>query len=709
MYRTDLLTPLLDHISRVTRAPAYSGDYSSAARRDIGYRVLADHARMLTVCLADGILPDDNHKLRNVLRRAQTIARTAFHCESNLLAELSYKVVESLGQFYPELARNHKKVLAVLDFEEFNYQRNLERGDTYLNKFRTEYPELKTDSVSVFDSFSYYESLKCLEKELSDGDRNINGKLAFKLYESHGMEEGDVVNIASIANYSFDPQLFQEYLIEQKMKSKYTTALLQSNAESVLKLGDHFPPTNDAHKYNYTRSAAGHYTFPDIQSDVVTIVSGQGHADRLEAGARGAILTADTNFYCEAGGQVGDRGRMRSDGGSFAVEDTRREGRHVLHVGRVTEGVIRVRDQVTLRVDREHRLGCMANHTATHLLNSALNTLLPVTAQRSSFVCADYLKFDAAVFSVTCDDAMVATIEAAVRAAVEAGTAVTRDTVSAAELARHEDLITLPGENYPESVYVVGAAAHREPCCGTHLRNTADIRDFVVAGVRTPGPGLVSLRCLTGAAALAARQLGTETEEEVAELIRDVENLHSISAQQLSKRISDTLKIVSHENFPHLVGNRLKSKLGECQQTVKSHLRSNVKEIGQEAVRRAVSEQNASPYFCHYLELHGADKFNLTNALKLVPKDKPALLLVNIGKELKGKAIVPDDLASAGLTAQGWLEAVMAEAGGRVSAPRGHNPAVNCNLMAATCPRSEEELRNILERATEFAESVMMT
>ena len=88
MFRTDLLTPLLDLISRVTRAPAYTGDYSSAARRDIGYRVLADHARMLTVCLADGILPDDNHKLRNVLRRAQTIARTAFHCESNLLAEL---------------------------------------------------------------------------------------------------------------------------------------------------------------------------------------------------------------------------------------------------------------------------------------------------------------------------------------------------------------------------------------------------------------------------------------------------------------------------------------------------------------------------------------------------------------------------------------------------------------------------------------------
>ena len=97
--------------------------------------------RMLTVCISDGILPEDNHKLRNVLRRSQTISRDIFKTESNLLSDLSMKVVESLGDQFPELKKNHRKVAAVLEFEEENYNRLLDKGSLHMKKIRAEYPD----------------------------------------------------------------------------------------------------------------------------------------------------------------------------------------------------------------------------------------------------------------------------------------------------------------------------------------------------------------------------------------------------------------------------------------------------------------------------------------------------------------------------------------------------------------------------------------
>ena len=104
---------------------------------------------MLTVCISDGILPEDNHKLRNVLRRSQTIVRNTFKTEINLLLELSLKVVDNLGEQFPELKKNHQQVVAVLEFEEDNYSRLLEKGRVSLNKIRSEYPDLDTSTIDV--------------------------------------------------------------------------------------------------------------------------------------------------------------------------------------------------------------------------------------------------------------------------------------------------------------------------------------------------------------------------------------------------------------------------------------------------------------------------------------------------------------------------------------------------------------------------------
>ena len=253
---------------------------------------------MLTVCISDGILPEDNHKLRNVLRRSQTISRNIFKTESNLLSDLSLKVVESLGDQFPELKKNQRKVAAVLEFEEENYNRLLDKGSLYMKKIRAEYPDLDISTINVFDSINYYESLKCLDREVELSNRNIDGKLAFKLYESHGLDESDIENLSVISKCSFDSKQCQEYFSEQKLKSKFTTALMQN--VDVAKIWGSLPDTEDSLMY-------GKYEFPLVTSRIVGL-------PRLETGQSGFIITAETNFYHFY--QAGDRGWITtSDGG----------------------------------------------------------------------------------------------------------------------------------------------------------------------------------------------------------------------------------------------------------------------------------------------------------------------------------------------------------------------------------------------------------
>ena len=150
-----------------------------------------------------------------------------------------------------------------------------------------------------------------------------------------------------------------------------------------------------------------------------------------------------------------------------------------------------IRDEaVTLSLDTDHRLGCMRNHTATHVFNSVLNTILPVTAQRSSLVTAEYLKFDFSVFKDDVDEKMIETIEARINDIIASGAQISRKIVDVSELEGVDNLISLAGENYPAAVSLIsGAGTHTEPCCGTHLLNTGDIGAMVITSLRAPAPG----------------------------------------------------------------------------------------------------------------------------------------------------------------------------------------------------------------------------
>jgi len=711
LYTTDLFITLFSHIALVSGRDGYSGNFSSSNALDLGYRVLADHARMLTVCLADGVIPDHNHKLRNVLRRAQTVCRDVFGVERGLLGELSFKVVETLGEHHSELVKNHQKVLTLLDFEDENMKKILEKGEKFKRKLVKEFPEVAS-SIETLDACNYYEALNCIDKELGE-IKTIDGALAYKLYESCGMQKKDIFKLAGLSQLEFDQEMFDKYFAKQKKLSKLSTALLQNNTEEI-HFGEAIPSTDDQHKYQYERSGRAKYKFPRLKTKILGLNSSGNCCSKLVKGEEGVLLTRETNFYSEAGGQVGDQGTVVGPGGAvFKVEDTQKlpsKSGHIAHVGVVETGEFSVNDDVELEVDEEHRFGCMRNHTATHLLNSVLNDALPITCQRSSYVSSDYLKFDFSVFNVDFDNEMVKRVEEKVQQLIDQEIAVGRQVLSVDYLADIDNLITLPGEIYPSEVSIIDISKHVEPCCGTHLLNTKDVGSFVVTSMKSPGSGIKSIKCITGEKALKSRRMGVEVLEEIISFQGTVERYcEEISAgkmKQILDKIGDMEQKIYQPEFPHTVSVDLSSVLDRYKRQIKVSQRAVQKGAAFEQLKVSISEQEDKQYFCHYITLTGTDKFSLSKAVNLVPKEKPSLIFSKVKGELKAKAVVPKQLVTDSFSAKIWLDVAARRLGAKTSAPKGQDSTVNCN-MAGIKNIEEDVILDILQNLRLFVENTL--
>jgi len=703
VFTTDLLAPLVKQVAGLTGHPPYSGQFGPAARTDTAYRLLADHARMITVCLADGALPDTNAKVRAVLRRAQTVARTGLGTKPGLLAQLSHSVMEILSPHHPTLQENHNRVLAVLEFEEENMTRLLVQGQKFLKKLKSDYPDI-AEKVQPHEAINFYEALKYLEKEVSDGV--IDGAVGFKLYETHGLQKTDIQRLGELANYEFRRSEFVSYLAREKQRSKLSTALQQQDSQQETQFPPDLAATLDMAKYGAVRAEGPtEYTLPRLTTRLMAVSSGGSLVDgELTGPAPAVLVTEQTNFYSQAGGQAGDRGEVRGSNGVFTVTDTRQfPGGLVAHIGQLEPGsVLLPGEQVELSVDMEWRAGCMRAHTATHLLNSALHTLLPATGQRSSSLTCDTLKFDFSVFQTEFDRDMVEKVEREVQKMIDSKTEIQRTQITREDLRQVKNLVLLPGESYPTELFLVNTGQHSEPCCGTHLANTADVITFVVISLRSTSPGVRSAKCLTGPKATKAQECGNEYLAEILNLENELTRLcaenpcNAESLQLIQKKLYALEGRVRRSKIPFLIAEDLRTELVRLKNTVSGELRVLSKESAMNEMMAAVQSQEDQPYFCYYLDLSHSQKFSLSKALKLVSRQKPALLLCRVGRELKGTAVVPRHLVSPRLTARQLLEVAAAGLGGAVTAPRGQDPATHCNMAAVTGQPDQTVMHSIL-------------
>ncbi|OGI40747.1 MAG: alanine--tRNA ligase [Candidatus Muproteobacteria bacterium RBG_16_64_10] len=471
-------------------------------RKSHSLNVVADHIRSAAFLVTDGVLPSNEGRgyvLRRIIRRAirhgnRLGAREAFFYK--LVAPL----VREMGAAYPELARAQAQAEKVLRQEEERFAETLEQG------------------------------LRILDQDIAalTGD-TIAGEVIFKLYDTYGFPVDLTRDVAMERNLKIDMAGF-----EREMEAQRERARAASSFKSVIavNLGERRAAT-DFTGYATTRDEAKVEAIRVGDKDVLAMTAGQ----------EGVLYLDRTPFYAESGGQVGDQGRLTTNGARFAVLDTRKG--HA-HVGRLESGEIRVGARVQCEVDETRRRATACNHSATHLLHAALKTVLGAhVQQKGSLVEPARLRFDFSHFEPL-TPAQTLEIERLVNDEIRANDAV-ETRVMALDDALKSGACALFGEKYESDVRVVGMGVFStELCGGTHVRRTGDIGLFKIVSEGGVAAGVRRIEAITADGALAYLR---ETElrlQAVAELVRGNRDDAARKVEQLLARTRTLEKEIEH-------------------------------------------------------------------------------------------------------------------------------------------------------------------
>src|SRR3954454_1901605 len=521
-YDTDLFTPihswmrnLLGHDPETFQAERFS------------YQVIADHIRALTFLAADGIRPSNEGRgyiFRKILRRAVRHGRLLGRHEP-FLADLSGVVVDSMKAAYPIVEERRAEIYSVIAAEERQFQRTLDAG---VIQFEEALIPL-TSAERVIGRGA---------DPLTEDAPVLPGDVAFRLHDTYGFPIDLTMELASEYGVRVDSAGFDAALAEQRERSRGgRKADLAGQAEMQALYGQIAANSGDTKFLGYETTSA--------QAKVVAILRDGVEYDNLEAvaeaelrapaDAEAEIVLDQTPFYAEGGGQVGDRGELRSGDGNvvFTVTDTQRPVPGlIVHRGRL-HGRVAVGDTLTAEVDAERRERTMRNHTGTHLLHRALrNTVGDQARQAGSLVTPDYLRFDYHGDRALTEDEKHR-IESEVRGVVRDNKTVTPRYMSMADAIK-EGADAFFDEKYGEQVPVVFVDGFsRELCGGTHCSATGQIGGFVITGERSIGSGMRRIEALTGDAADAY------FDNRVALLDRVVQEAGARNADALPERVHD--------------------------------------------------------------------------------------------------------------------------------------------------------------------------
>jgi alanyl-tRNA synthetase len=475
-YDTDTFKALIAASENLTGVAA-------AGEQAASHRVIADHLRSTSFLMADGVLPSNEGRgyvLRRIMRRAMRHAHLLGAAEP-LMHRLVSALVTEMGAAYPELARGQALIEEVLEREETQFRRTLDKG------------------------------LKLLDEatgELAQGGE-LDGEIAFRLYDTYGFPYDLTEDALRARGIGVDRAGFDAAMARQKAAAR--AAWKGSGEAASGEVWFDIAEREGATEFTGYASTSG-------EGRVVAIVKGGAEVERVGAGDEAVVLTNQTPFYGESGGQSGDAGTMSSLAGfSAVVTDTSKPlGRLHAHHVRIEAGEVAVGDTVELKVDAERRDRIRANHSATHLVHAALrNRLGEHVTQRGSLVAEDRLRFDFShPVALTPED--IAAIEAEVNAEIRANEVVGTRLMSP-EDAVEAGALALFGEKYGDEVRVLsmgragtgGRNYSVELCGGTHVRATGDIGVFRIVSESAVSSGVRRIEALTGEAArqwLVARE-----------------------------------------------------------------------------------------------------------------------------------------------------------------------------------------------------------
>jgi alanyl-tRNA synthetase len=486
VYETDLIRPIID-----AAADMLGVSYGKDEETDISLRIISDHIRAVTFIISDGVLPSNEGRgyvLRRVLRRAMRRG-ALLGVDEPFLYRLVRTVVDIMSEGYPELLEREGHVVKVVMAEEERFLRTREAG---------------------------MELLSSLMEELRrEGKGVIPGEDAFKLYDTYGFPIELTVEMAKEEGFSVDEEGFRAAMEEQRRRGKESWVGLK---------------VDDLTPYRRVEADIGPTEFVGYEelstsSEIMAILKKDGESIAMVEvaweGEEVEVFLDRTPFYGEAGGQVGDRGRISSESGDVEVHEARRpvEGL-IAHKGKVVRGHISVGDRVRAEVDEDSRISTARHHTSTHLLHAALRRVLgDHVRQAGSLVAPDRLRFDFTHFQPMTEEE-IRKVEEMVNEAI-LGNHPVETTIMGIEEAKRAGAIALFGERYGERVRVVKIGdISMELCGGTHVRATGDIGVFRIVSESGIAAGVRRIEALSGIEALKWMKKHEEILDRIANVLK---------------------------------------------------------------------------------------------------------------------------------------------------------------------------------------------
>jgi alanyl-tRNA synthetase len=500
-YDTDLFTQILNAIGILCNQQ-YEG---TMEKKDIAFRVIADHLRTLVFAITDGCMPSNEGRgyvLRRILRRAARFGRT-LDMHEPFIYRLVDVVINVMGHAFEEIKQKGELVKTVIRSEEESFGRTLDRG------------------LEIFADAA--------EKGKSTGI--ISGEDAFQLYDTYGFPLDLTQLMAREQNLKVDTAGFEKLMEEQRERAR---AAQKSNGFAQVVTDEQLPTTDDNAKYDRE----------NLRTKVVGFITQTGfsRSGQLSVGSEAAVVLDKTCFYAESGGQLGDKGIIKSSAGQFEVENTEKLSGCIIHKGKLISGTMKVGDEVDAIVD-EARLQSRNNHTATHILQWALQQVMGSTvAQQGSLVGPEYLRFDFTTPRALKPEE-VKEVEKLVNDKIRQSLPVT-SVVMPIDEAKKLGAMALFNEKYGDTVRVIAVGApdeknlsqafSREFCGGTHIDNTGKIVGMKIIKEESVSAGVRRITALTGSGLL-------DYYAERSEIVEQLCQAFKAKAQELPARATKLL------------------------------------------------------------------------------------------------------------------------------------------------------------------------
>ena len=503
LFEVDTVRRILDTVCEIA-----GKTYGADKKNDISIRVVTDHIRSSTFMIADGVIPSNEGRgyvLRRIIRRACRHGKL-LGINRMFLEELCKIVISQNENAYPELKTKYDYILKVVRLEEERFNATIDAGLGILGGI--------------------------IETAVAEGKTAISGEDAFKLYDTFGFPVDLTREIAEEKGLSIDEEAFVALMNEQKTRARAARGNISGWSDNSKSLLENLPETNFVGYENTTCTGKVLSIFVDNEAQ-----------DSVSEGEC-TVVTDATVFYGEGGGQVGDTGVITLGETTLTVTDTKKANGIYLHECRVENGSVKLGDEVTLTIDVARRNSIKRNHSAAHLLQAALRTVLGThVEQAGSYVDEHRVRFDFTHLAAMTKEE-IAKVEALVNQAILVAEAAST-TVTTPDEAKKMGAMALFGEKYGDTVRVVKiGSTSTELCGGTHVSSTGEIGLFKIISETSVAAGVRRIEGTTGLGVLALLEEKQEIINETAGVLK-VPNPNTIAKK--AESVQAELKATKRE------------------------------------------------------------------------------------------------------------------------------------------------------------------